>query len=213
MTETAKAAPKKRAPAKKPAAAKAPAAPKAAEKAAPKAPAKAAAPAAPKAAEKAAPKAPAKAAAPAAPAVPADLTAALSSLNTMEVPEIVRSAAEEGIAKAREAYDKARTAADEAKAAAETYAETQRQNLLDMNTKAAEAMRDNTAALFGFYTELASAKNLSDVIALQADFGRKQLDVATEQATAFQDLAKKAAEEAAEPIKAGVSKVMQDIRA
>ena len=119
----------------------------------------------------------------------------------VEIQQSFRSALEKGVAESRAAFVKAKTAADEAASAFEVSFAAVKDGALAINAKAFEALRANSEANFDFLKALLAAKSLSDVIALNAEFTRKQIETITGQTKDIGALTQKAVTDAVEPIK------------
>ena len=123
-----------------------------------------------------------------------------------EVQQGVRAALEKGVVESRAAFVKAKTAMDEAASAFEVSFAAAKDGALAINAKALEALRVNADANFDFLKSAFAAKSLSDLIGLQAEFARKQVEAVTGQTKDIGALAQKAMAETVEPIKEQVAK-------
>ena len=74
------------------------------------------------------------------------------------------------------------------------------------NRKIVDIARRNVDASFDLATSLAGAKNLADIVELQAAFWRKQFGVLTAQAEEVRALSTKVTADAAEPIKSQMAR-------
>ena len=74
------------------------------------------------------------------------------------------------------------------------------------NRKIVDIARRNVDASFDLAKSLAGAKNLTDVVELQAAFWRKQFDALTVQAEEVRALSTKVTADAAEPIKSQIAR-------
>jgi phasin len=137
------------------------------------------------------------------PAVKEDFAAALP---VEEIQQSFRSALEKGVAESRAAFAKAKTAADATASAFEVSFAAAKDGARAVNAKAFEALRANADANFNFLKAVFAAKSLSDVITLQIEFARKQVETMTSQAKDFGALTQKAIADAVEPIKEQVAK-------
>ena len=99
-----------------------------------------------------------------------------------EIRESVRAALEKGVADSRAAFAKAKVTADEAVTAFEQSFAAAKDGAVAINTKALEALRANAEANFEFMKASFAAKSLSDLVALQSEFARKQVEAVTGQA-------------------------------
>jgi len=157
-------------------------------------------------------KAAARTAPPALVPLPTDIVASASEVieaaeePIVEIQENVRSALEKGIAESRAAFVKAKISTDEAASALEQSYTAARDGVIAINAKALEALRANTEANFDFMKAAFAVKSLSDLIALQSEFTRKQVDAMTGQTKDIGALAQKAVTNAIEPIKEQVTR-------
>jgi phasin len=123
-----------------------------------------------------------------------------------EIQQSFRSALEKSVAESRAAFAKAKTHADEAASAFEVSFAAAKDGALAINAKALEALRANADANFDFLKSVFAAKSLTDVIALQTEFARKQVETVTSQGKDISALTQKAMADAVEPIKEQVAK-------
>ncbi len=124
----------------------------------------------------------------------------------VDIQQSFRSALEKGVLESRAAFVKAKTAADEAASAFEVSFAAAKDGALAINAKAFEALRANSEANFDFLKAVLAAKSLSDVIALHAEFTRKQVETMTGQTKDIGALTQKAMTDAVEPIKERLAK-------
>jgi phasin len=123
-----------------------------------------------------------------------------------EIQQSFRSALEKGVVESRAAFVKAKTAADETASAIEVSFAAASEGARAINARALEAMRANADANFDFWKAIFSVKSLPDLITLQTEFARKQVETMTSQTKDFGALAQKAMADAVEPIKEQVAK-------
>jgi phasin len=123
-----------------------------------------------------------------------------------EIQQSLRSALEKGVVESRAAFAKAKTAADETANAFEVSLAAAKDGALAINTKAFEALRVNADANFDFLKAVFAVKSLPDLITLQTEFARKQVETITGQSKDFGALAQKAMADAVEPIKEQVAR-------
>lgn len=124
----------------------------------------------------------------------------------VEIQQSFRSALEKSVVESRAAFVKAKTAADEAASAFEVSFAAAKDGALAINAKAFEALRANAEANFDFLKAVLAAKSLSDVIALHAEFTRKQVETMTGQTKDIGALTQKAMTDAVGPIKEQVAR-------
>jgi phasin len=123
-----------------------------------------------------------------------------------EIQRSFRNALEKGVVEARAAFAKAKAAAEEAASAFEMSFAAAKDGALAINAKSFEALRANAEANFDFLKAVFGAKSVSDVIALQAEFARKQVETMSGQTKDIGALTQKAMTNAVEPIKEQVAK-------
>jgi len=133
-------------------------------------------------------------------------TAAQVAAPAAEIQQSFRSALEKSVVESRAAFAKAKTAADEATSAFEVSFAAAKDGALAINAKALEALRANADANFDFLKSVFGAKSLTDVITLQTEFARKQVETMTSQTKDLGALTQKALADAVEPIKEQVAK-------
>lgn len=126
-----------------------------------------------------------------------------------EMQESVRTAVEKGVADTRAAFARAKATADEAANAFELSFAAAKEGVIAINAKALEALRANAESNFDFIKASVSAKSLSDLVALQGEFARKQFDAVTVQAKDIGALAQKSIVETLEPIKERFAKTFK----
>jgi phasin len=143
-----------------------------------------------------------------------DATEAKAAMNAAAAPiaamqETLRKAVEKTVADSRAAYARAKATADEATGAVETSVTTASKGVIELNSKAIDALRANADANFDFLKAWINAKSLEEVFALQSELARKQAAAFGAQAKEFGVLAQKIAADSVEPIKAHVAKAFQ----
>ena len=99
-----------------------------------------------------------------------------------EIPAEMRRFAETSVAQAKQAFEGFMTAAQEAVARMENQRVAAQVGATDMSRKAMAFASQNMAASFAFAQRLAQARDAEEVMRLQADFLRTQMQTFTEQA-------------------------------
>jgi len=125
------------------------------------------------------------------------------------VPEGVRTLAEKTVAQTRQAYDRSLDALDAFDASLTTFErsfDAAGQGAAAFNRKIVDIARRNTDASFDLATSLAGAKDLADIVELQAAFWRKQFGVLTAQAEEVHALSTKVTADATEPIRSQMAR-------
>jgi len=116
-----------------------------------------------------------------------------------EVPAQMRQFAEQSVEQAKKAVDGFMTAAQKAAATMETHTATAQAGAKDMGTKAMAFAEQNIANSFDFAQKLVRAKDIQEVMALQTEFVKAQMQAMTEQAKELGTTATKAAMDSAKP--------------
>jgi phasin len=132
-----------------------------------------------------------------------------ASVVPFEVPEQVRAFAEKGVSQARESYTKFKDAAETHNSTIEAVFTTATKGATDYSAKVLDIVKANTNAAFDFAQELVGAKTPSQAMELWSAHAKKQVETLTAQAKELAELAQKIANETAEPIKAGASKMFK----
>ena len=123
-----------------------------------------------------------------------------------EIQQSFRSALEKSVVESRAAFAKAKTAADETANAFEVSLAAAKDGAFAINAKAFETLRANADANFNFLKAMFAAKSLPDLITLQTEFARKQVETMTSQTKDFNALTQKVMADAVEPIKDRVAR-------
>jgi phasin len=118
-----------------------------------------------------------------------------------EIQQSFRSALEKGVIESRAAFVKAKSAADETANAFEVSLAAAKDGALAINVKAFETLRANADANFNFLKAIFAVKSLPELITLQTEFTRKQVETITGQTKDLGALAQKAMADAVAPIK------------
>jgi len=126
-----------------------------------------------------------------------------------EAQDKVRAALEKGLTETRANYAKVKSATDEATSALEASYATAKTGVAEINTKAIEALKATAEANFEFAKSVFAVKTISDFVALQTEFTRKQIEMLTAQSKDLGALAQKVANDSVEPIKAQVAKTFK----
>jgi phasin len=122
------------------------------------------------------------------------------------IPEGVRVLAEKTVAQSREAYDRSKDAFDASLTTFERSFDAAGQGAAAFNRKIVDIARRNVDTTFDLAQSLTGAKNLADLMELQAAFWRKQFAVLTAQAEEVRALSTKVTADAGEPLKAHLAK-------
>jgi phasin len=123
----------------------------------------------------------------------------MAATDRFDVPPEMRAFAEKSVEQARQAFDGFISAAHQAMSAFEGQAETARKGAKDVTEKAMTFAERNIASAFEFAQELMGARDIQDVLRLQGDYIKRQMQVLSEQATELGESTSKAAKDAAVP--------------
>ena len=116
-----------------------------------------------------------------------------------EIPPEMRAFAEKSVEQARQAFDGFISAAHNAVAAFEGQAETARKGAKDVTEKAMIFAQQNVANSFELAQQMMRAKDVQDMLKLQADYIKTQMQVFTEQAKVLGESTSKATKDATTP--------------
>jgi phasin len=128
------------------------------------------------------------------------------------IPEAARELAEKSVDQTREAYEHSKNALE---AALDTMArsfDSLGQGAAALNRKIVEIAHRNVNSGFDLATSLTTAKNLAEVVELRASYWRKQLSALAAQAEEVRVLSAKVAADVTAPIKAHVTRSMDELR-
>jgi phasin len=123
----------------------------------------------------------------------------MAANDRFEIPPEMRAMAEKGVEQAKQAFDGFISAAHNAVNAFEGQAETARKGAKDVAEKAITFAGQNIASSFELAQQLVHAKDVQEVLRLQTEFIRRQMQVFTEQAKDLGESTSKVAREAAAP--------------
>jgi phasin len=128
------------------------------------------------------------------------------------LPEAARELAEKSVAQTREAYERSKSALE---AALDTMArsfDSLGQGAAALNRKIIDIAHQNVNSGFDLAKSLATAKNLAEVVELRATYWHKQFSALAVQAKEVRELSAKVAADMTAPIKAHVSRSMDELR-
>jgi phasin len=122
------------------------------------------------------------------------------------VPETVRALVEKAVDQSREVYDRSKDALDASVLTLERTFDAAGQGAVAFNRKMIDIAQRNVNSGFDLAKSLAGAKNLSEMVELQAAYWQKQFGALTSQAEEVRALSTKVTADAAEPMKAQVAR-------
>ena len=127
------------------------------------------------------------------------------------VPEAVRAMAEKAMDQSREAYERSKDVLDASVATVERTLDAAGQGAVAFNRKIIDIAQRNVNSGFDLAKSLAGAKNLSEIVELQAAYWQKLLDTLTSQAEEVRALATKLAATAGERLKEQVKRGVDEL--
>ena len=122
--------------------------------------------------------------------------------------EAVRALSEKNVAQTREVYEHSKDALDAALETLERSFDALGQGATALNHKVIDIAQRNINSGFDLAKSLTKAKNLAEVIELQATYWRKQFGVLANQAEEVRTLSTQVAADAAKPIKSQMARGM-----
>jgi phasin len=128
------------------------------------------------------------------------------------VPEAVRAMAEKAVDQSREVYDRSKDALEASVTTLERTFDAAGQGAVAFNRKIIDIAQRNVNSGFDLAKSLAGAKNLSEMVELQAAYWQKLLNALTSQAKEVRALTTKMAAAAAEPVKEQVKHGVGELR-
>ena len=142
-----------------------------------------------------------------------DFTSAAFSYPTFEVPEILRSFAEQGLSQTRDAYARIKTATEDATDILEDSIETARGTVRDAQFKAIDLAKANADATFELFRKLLTTKSVGDAVQLQTAFARERFEAMVDYSKDVQATVTKVSAEASKPAKAIFDKALSAAKA
>jgi phasin len=118
---------------------------------------------------------------------------------SFEMPQEMRKFVEQSVTQAQQAFDSFMSAANSAVVGMDDRASTARADVKDMTAKAISYAQRNIASSFEHAQKLVRARDAEEVLRLQGDFVKSQMQTLSEQAKELTDLAGKAAAKSAKP--------------
>ena len=129
-----------------------------------------------------------------------------------QLPEAMRALAEKNVAQTRELYERSKDALETVLTSWEKSFDAAGQGVAALNRKVIDITQRNINSGFEFAKSLAGAKNLAEAMELQATYWRKQLSTLGAQAEEVRTLSTQVTADVAEPIKAQVTRGMEELR-
>jgi len=144
---------------------------------------------------------------------PEDIAEIRASLpKPLATDENARALAEKTVGQSRQAYDRSKDAFEASVATFEKSFDAAGQGATAFNRKIIDIAQRNVDSGFDLAKSLASAKNLSQIVELQAAYWRKQFGALRGQADEVRALSTKMTAHATEPVKAHVTRSIGELR-
>jgi phasin len=118
-----------------------------------------------------------------------------------DIPDHMRQAADKSVDQAKKAFDQFMEATQQAVAKAEGSAKSFREGAAEANRQAMAFVEENVAASFELARNLARARTVEEVAALQQEFLRRQMAAAAEQGKSLGEMVGRAASDAMDKTK------------
>ena len=134
-----------------------------------------------------------------------------SALDT-PLPDAMRAVAEKNVAQIREAYERSKDALDAALKTLERSFDALGQGTTALNHKVIDIAQRNINSGFDLAVSLTAAKNLAEVIELQAAYWRKQFGALADQAKEVRALSTQVTADVAKRVKEQVARGVDDVR-
>jgi phasin len=119
----------------------------------------------------------------------------MDHMKPFEVPADMRKFAEQSVEQARQAFDRFISAAHGAVADFEGRAQTARSGAMDVGGRAMTFAERNMAASFEFAQQLVKAKDVQEVVRLQTEYVKAQVQALNEQTKELADTAARVAKD------------------
>ena len=129
------------------------------------------------------------------------------------IPEAMRAFAGTAVTQSREAYERAKSTLDSSLVAVERSYDAAGQAAAAVNRKIIDIAQRNVNSSFDLAKDLASAKNLAEILELQGAFWRKQIETLMAQAEEVRELSINASADVAEPIRQHATKQAEEVHA
>ena len=118
-----------------------------------------------------------------------------------EMPEALRSFAEQGMSQTREAYARLKTASEEATDVMEETFATTRDGLAQMQFQALEAAKNTSDATYDFVKKLMAVTSVSDALQLQTAYARERFEAFVDYSKEVQSTVGRLSADASKPAK------------
>ncbi|MGA7456293.1 MAG: phasin family protein [Methyloceanibacter sp.] len=134
-----------------------------------------------------------------------------SALDT-PMPDAMRAVAEKNVAQTHEVYERSKDALEAALETLERSFDALGQGTIALNHKVIDIAQRNINSGFDLAVSLTAAKNLAEVIELQAAYWRKQFGALADQAKEVRALSSQVTADVAKQVKEQVARGVDDLR-
>ena len=128
------------------------------------------------------------------------------------LPEAMRAVAEKNVAQTREVYERSKDALETALETVERSFDALGQGTTALNHKVIDIAQRNIKSGFDLAVSLTAAKNLAEVIELQAAYWRKQFGALADQAKEVRALSTEVTADVAKQVKEQVTRGVDEVR-
>jgi phasin len=128
------------------------------------------------------------------------------------VSEAMRALAEQNVAQTREAYENSKIALEAALETLERSFDTVGQGATALNRKVVDIAQRNINSGFDLAKSLAGARNLAEIVELQAAYWRNQFDTLRAQAEEVSSLSAQVTADMAKPVQEQVERSIYELR-
>lgn len=142
-----------------------------------------------------------------------DVTDAAFAYPRMEVPEVFRSFAEQGLNQTREAYSRMKVTAEETTDLLEESFETTREGVREAQFKALDVAQANAEATFELFRKLLTVTSVADAFQLQTAYARERFEAFVDYSKDVQSTLAKVGAEASRPAKAIYDRALTQTKA
>ncbi len=131
----------------------------------------------------------------------------------IEVPEFVRQASENAVASAQDGYARIKSAAENATDVLEETVQSARGGLMDIQSKALDAAKENSESAFAFAKEVMTTATIADAVQLQSAFIRGRFEAMMDYSRAVQETTSDVTTAATKPARDAFAKIVADAKA
>lgn len=123
-------------------------------------------------------------------------------MSSSEMPEMMRSLAENTMSKSRDFYENARDAVGQATEALENTITNTGENMYKVNIKMLDMAQENVTSSFDYAKSLASARDMNEILELQSHYALARMEKIASHTQQLGSMTSEIANSAVEPLKA-----------